>query len=165
MQRFGLELVHVLLRLVGGQHVPVHVQQRGGQQLGHAVALVELFGLLDLVDQFLRHRLAALVVLGEVAEHFRIADPVLVELRRELDEVARGVGARQARVFLIGEHAVQRMAELVEHRDYVVIRQQRRLARCRFGEVGDVVNHRLGAVELRLIDEVAHPRRRPCCRA
>ena len=157
LQRVGLERVGVLQRGVGAQRVPVHVEQRGRDQLGHVVALVEVAGLLDLVDQRLRHRLAGLVVLGVVGEHLRIGRPVLVELRRELDEVARRVGARQRRVLLVGEHAVQRVAELVEHGDHVVERQQRRLAGGRLGEVGDVVDHRLGAEQLRLVDEVVHP--------
>jgi hypothetical protein len=36
--------------------------------------------------------------------------------------------AGQGRVLLVGEHAVQAVAELVEHGDHVVERQQRRLA-------------------------------------
>ncbi|MNG79413.1 hypothetical protein D3C79_380240 [compost metagenome] len=31
------------------------------------------------------------------------------------------------------------------------------MARCGFGEVGDVVNHRLGTVKFGLLNEVAHP--------
>ena len=53
---------------------------------------------------------------------------------------------------------MQRVAELVEHRRHVVERQQRRLTLCRLREVGDVEHHRLGADQLRLIDEVVHPR-------
>ncbi|MND41304.1 hypothetical protein D3C80_320540 [compost metagenome] len=49
------------------------------------------------------------------------------------------------------------MTKLVEHGDHVIVRQQRRLARCRFGKVGNVVDHRFGAFQLRLFDEVAHP--------
>ncbi|MNF09784.1 hypothetical protein D3C80_2105360 [compost metagenome] len=60
--------------------MPVHVQQRGRQQLGHVITFVELVGFLDFVDQFLRHGFAGFVVFGEVRKDFGIAGPVFVEL-------------------------------------------------------------------------------------
>ncbi|MNE77359.1 hypothetical protein D3C80_1736680 [compost metagenome] len=62
-------------------------------------------------------------MLGKVGKYLRIAGPVLVKLRRELDKIAGSVGARQAWVLLIGKHAMQRMAKLVEHGDHVIIGQ------------------------------------------
>ena len=122
--------------------MPLHVELGGAEHLGERVALVERFGLPDLVDQRLRHRRAGLVVHRVVREHLRVERPVLVELRGKLDEVARDVGARQRRVLLVGEQAVQRVAELVEHRRHVVEADERGLARRRLREVGDVVDDR-----------------------
>ncbi|KAG0739165.1 hypothetical protein G6F24_017416 [Rhizopus arrhizus] len=92
LQRAGFKGAHILQRRVGLLRVPGQVQQRGRQVLGGRIALGEAACLEDLVDQFLRHRLAGLVVLGVVGEHLRVQRPVLVELRRELDEVARAHG-------------------------------------------------------------------------
>ncbi len=83
---------------------------------------------------------------------------MLVELRREFDEIARHAGARQRRIDLVREQPVQRMAEFVEHRRHVVRADQRGLAGGGLGEIGDVVDHRLGAEQLGLADEVRHPR-------
>ena len=82
-------------------------------------------------------------MLGVVGKHRRIQRPVLVELRWKLDEIARDVGAGERGVLDVGEHPVQPMAELVEHRRHIVIRQQRGLSRRGLGEVGDIVNDRL----------------------
>jgi hypothetical protein len=83
---------------------------------------------------------------------------VLVELRGELDKVARHLRARQAGILGVGEHAVQRVAELVEHRGHIVEAEQRRLPRRGLGEVGHVVDHGQRAQQLRLADEAVHPR-------
>ena len=82
---------------------------------------------------------------------------MLVELRRKLDEVAWHIGARERRVLDVGEHPVQRVSELVEHRRHVIICKQRRLARRWFGEIGDVVHDGLPSGQRRLIDELIHP--------
>ena len=47
-------------------------------------------------------------------------EPVLVELARELDEIARHVGAGDQRIGDVGEEAVEGVAELVEQRARVV---------------------------------------------
>ena len=123
--------------------------------------------LLDLVDQRLRHRLAGLVVLGVVGEHLRVERPVLVELRRELDEVARRVGAGERRILHVREHAVQRVAELVEHRGHVVEAEQRRLAGGRLGEVRRRCRPPAWCRVRPSTGRRSCPstRRRPCCRA
>ena len=92
---------------------------------------------------------------------------MLVELRRELDEVARHVMVPERLGYsVVGKHAVQRVSELVEHGRHIVEREQRRLARRRLGEVGDVVHDRLGAQQLRLRRRSCpSTRRRSCCRA
>ena len=55
--------------------VQVHVDDGGGEILDGGVALVEFFGLLDLVHQRLRHRLAGLVVPREPVEHLARQQP------------------------------------------------------------------------------------------
>ncbi len=102
------------------QDVPLHVEFGGREQLCEDVALVESVGLLDLCGEFGRHRCAGLVVLRVVSEDAGVGGPVLVELRGELDEVARHGGTADQRVFDVREHAVERVTELVEHGAYVV---------------------------------------------
>ena len=104
----------------------LHVDDRGRQVLDGREALVELLAADDLVDERLRHRLFRLVVAREAVEHLARQQPVLVQLRRELDEVARR--ARQARVAHVLQQAVQRVAELVEQRLGIVQRDQHGLA-------------------------------------
>ena len=112
-----------------------------------------------LVGEVVRHRLAGLAVHRVARQHAGLERPVLVELRRQLDEVARDVRARQAGVRRVGEDAVQRVAELVEQR--LAPRRsvrQRRLAGGGLHDVGDVADDRLRAQQLRLDAEVVHPR-------
>lgn len=157
MERIGFEGVDVLQRGIGTQLVPGLVKQCGGEVFDRAVALVEGARLDDLVDQRLRHRLARLVMLGVVGEHLRIKRPVLVELRGELDEVTRGAGAGNARILHVREHAMQGVAELVEHGGHVIEAEQRGLALGRLGVVADIEHHRLGAGQAVLLDEHVHP--------
>ncbi len=49
------------------------------------------------LDAALGHRLAGLVMAREAPQHLGLLEPMLVELRGKLDEVARDVGARRAR--------------------------------------------------------------------
>src|SRR5947208_13318513 len=49
---------------------------------------------------------------------------VLVDLAGELDEVAGDVGPGEHRIGLVGEEAMQGVAELVEHGGHVVERDQ-----------------------------------------
>ena len=85
LQRFGFERHHVRRRrhLVRRDLVPRLVEQRRAQVLGGGEALVELARGQHLVEQFLRHRLAGLVVLGVVRQHRRPVGPHLVDLRRD----------------------------------------------------------------------------------
>ena len=104
-------------------------------------------------------------MLRVVGEDGRLERPMLVELRGELYEVARHAGAREGRVLHVGEHAVQRVAELVEHRGDVGDADQRRLAGGRLGEVCHVEDHRLGSNERALVDKCIHPRAAALVRA
>ena len=122
--------------------MPDQVEQRGDLRLRRRVALAELAG-----------RGQSLHPLGGQHPTGR-PRPVLVDLAGELHEVARGVRARARRVPAVGEQAVQRVPELVEHGDDVVPRDRRRGGRV----VAVVGHHGEGAVARRLVDEVAHPR-------
>ena len=79
--------------------------------------------------QRLGHRLAGLGVEREAPQHLRLLEPVLEELRRELDEIGRDAGAGEHRIGDVGQQAVQRVAEFVEERPRIVEAQQRRLRR------------------------------------
>ena len=83
---------------------------------------------------------------------------MLVELRRQLDEIARHRGAGEQRIGHVRQQAVQRVAEFVEQRARVVERQQRRLARRRLGEIADVEDDRADvAGKLFLVAQRGHP--------
>ena len=159
LQRGFLERHHVGRRgLAGVERVPFHVQQRGGDHFAEAVPLVELAGPVDRLDQLVRDNLAGFVMAGIALQHLGHGGEVLVELAGEFHPVARGVGARERGVFLIGEDAVQRMAEFVEHRGHVVPGRQRGLAGGGRSDVLRVGDDRLQAQQVALLDEVAHPR-------
>ena len=122
---------------VAGQ-VQLHVDQRRGQVFGDIEALAEGPGLVDLVDQDLRQRLAGLIVQGKAVQHLRRGQPVLVHLAGELHIVAEHPRARERRVGDVRVQAVQGVAEFVEHGLGVVEGDQQRLAGRRFHEVGVV---------------------------
>ena len=80
-----------------------------------------------------------------------------MDLARIFHEVARRGGARQAFIALVGEEAVQRVAEFVEGGVHPVEADQLDFAcRC-LRDVEHVVDHRLGAIQMALLHEVAHP--------
>mmetsp|Transcript_53120 Transcript_53120/g.124204 ORF Transcript_53120/g.124204 Transcript_53120/m.124204 type:complete len:781 (-) Transcript_53120:457-2799(-) len=138
--------------------MPAQVEQGGAEVFGGRKTLVELLRGEHLVEQFTRHRLARAVVTGVVGQHGRPARPDLVHLGRVLDEVGRRLGAREARVAHLREHAVQRMAELVEQGADFVPGQQRRLAGRRLGDVEMVGHHRASALVGVLRHVFVHPR-------
>ena len=82
---------------------------------------------LNLIYQLLRHRLAGLVVLSEGVEELLLAEEVLVELRGQFHEVARHIGAGEGAVLAAGEHAVERVSELMEEGLYLVVGEERGL--------------------------------------
>jgi hypothetical protein len=94
---------------------------------------------------------------GEFLQHLGLGHPVLVQLRRQLDEVAQHLGAGQALVFHAAQQAVQAMAELVEQRAHVVEAEQRRLP-CRAArEVVVVQDDGRGAQRAALVAQRVHP--------
>ena len=79
-----------------------------------------------LVDVFRRQHLAALPVAGEGRQEFGLVAPVLHHLRRHLHEVALHVGAAQALVLHIAQHAVHGVPHLVHEGLHLAESQQRR---------------------------------------
>ena len=100
---------------------------------------------LDLVP---RQRLARPIVARERGEHLGQPREVLHELARQLDRVPRdAVHAGERRIVDFGQQMVQRVAELVEQRHDLAMREQRR-----------------GLAERRIevADEIARPARGAC---
>src|ERR1043165_370266 len=99
--------------------------------------------MLDLIDQLLRHWLARLIMLRVIRQDRWVQRPMLIELRREFDKVARH--AAQCRILDVREHRVQRVSKLMEHRGHVIKADQRRLARTWLREVTYVYDDGLRA--------------------
>ncbi len=152
-------------RHVAGQ-MQFHVDQRAGQILDRVETLVERLGLLDLVQQFLRHRFARLVMDRELLQDLGRRQPVFVQLRRKLNIVAGHRGSRLRRIIRVAAKSVQRMAELVKQRDRVIPRNQNRLAFLAFDEVRIVGNDRRDrSVDVSLESDKRSSRHRCVCRA
>ena len=99
-------------------------------------------GSLDLVNQFLRHLLACLIVLCKGVEELFLAEEVLVELRRQLHKVAGNTGSGESRVLAASEHSMECVSELMEEGFYLIIGKQRRFVCCRTCEVHHIDNMR-----------------------
>ena len=108
--------------------VQIEIDIGRGAEFDAGEALVEMARLGDALEHLLRHGRAGLGVAREGAENFRLQQPMLIELRRQLDEIARDAGAGDERIGDVRQHAVQRMAELVEQSARVVEAEQRRRA-------------------------------------
>ena len=161
-QRLALKRAHFFRRvnrsgLCRGQRAPFHIEQSGLNHLAKIIALVKLGGSIDLFDQFSRDRLAGLVMDRIIGEHLWIDRPHLMHLAGIFDKVARSGCARQALIFLIGKEAVQCVAKFVEGGVDPIKADQLHLAFGCFGDVEHVVNDRLCAPFIALIDEIAHP--------
>ena len=147
-----------ILRGGGRLGVEFEIDQRRGGELDGGETLVEFSRGQEPLQQIVRQRLAGLVVAGELLQHLGPLLPVLVELRRQLDEIGEHGGARQRRIGHVGEHAVQAVAELVEQGAGIVGRQQRGLGSGALGEIADIDDERRDlAVELLLVAQRGHP--------
>ena len=154
----ALEGIHISHQgSIGREHVPLDIEQCGSQILTGGIALVEGVGALHLGDEFRRHRLPGLVVLGVVGQHRRISGQSLIDLRREFHEIGAGVGASEEGIGLAAEHAVQRMAELMEEGGHIIEAQQAGLPWRWLHVVAVLRDHRLLLKQGALIHEGAHP--------
>ena len=84
------------------------------------------------------------VMQRKAPQDFGLLQPMLVELRRQFDEIGGDVGAGDRRIGDGGQKAMQSVAEFVEQRARVVEAQQRRLAVGRLGEIADIDDERHG---------------------
>ena len=93
--------------------------------LAHPVGAAKGTGAFHLADDVGGERLAGLVVPGEGLEQLLVAEKLLQHLRRDLDEVAFGGEAGDARPLgVAAEDGVHQVAELVEEGDHVVVLEQ-----------------------------------------
>ena len=120
----------------------IEIDHRGSDELDGGKALVEIARGDEPLQQFLGHRFAGLVVPREAPQHIGLLKPMLIELRRQLDEIGGDVGAGNGRISHRGEQAMQRVAEFVKQRAGFVEAEQRRLAVGRFGEIADIDDQR-----------------------
>ena len=94
----------------------------------------------------------------EAPQHVRLLEPMLVELRRQFDEIGIDAGARDHRIGHVRQDAVQRVAEFVEQRARVVEGQQRGFAVGALGEIHHVDDQRADiAAQLFLLAQRGHP--------
>ena len=146
------------VRVLGAAEMEVEIHIGRAEIFGGEEALIEGARGDQPVHQRLRHRLAGLVVAREALEDLRPVEPVLVELRGQLDEILQHAGAGDHRIGHVGQQPVQAVAELVEQRAGVVEGEQRRLARGALVEVHHVEDERAHlAVELLLVAQRRHP--------
>ena len=120
----------------------IEIDDGTGDVLDRGKAFVEIARGNEPLDEFFRHGFAGLVVAGEAPQHVGLLQPVLVKLRRQLDEIGGDIGAGDFRIGDGGQQPVQRMAEFVEQRAGVVKAQQRRLAVSRLCEVAHIDDQR-----------------------
>ncbi len=138
-----------------------HIDQGAGQIFNGFKALVEFRGIVDFLLQLHRHRLASLVMQGKPAQDLGRRQPVFIELRRELDEVGRRIGAGLRRVIAVRAERMDGVAELVEQGRRVVPRNQQGLTGFGLEEVA-VVRGDAGVLQyarLRLVFGLPRPRR------
>ena len=95
--------------------------EQGRRHIGDRLeSLIGVAARAQLRQEILRDRLPGLVMQREAAQNLRLLEPVLIELRGKLDEVAADIGARDHRVGDVGQQAVQGVAELMEQRSGIV---------------------------------------------
>ncbi len=130
----ALELAHVYLALLIAL-VQIEIDEGRGAELHRRESLIEIARGENARQHVLRQGFARLGMERETAQHAGLQQPVLIKLRGKLDEIARDIRARDARIGDVGQHAMQRMAELVEQCVRVVEADQLRRAGRAFREV------------------------------
>ena len=76
----------------------IEIGEGRSQVFDRAESLVEIARGEKPLQQVFRHRRAGLVVPGEAPQHLRLLEPMLVELRRQLDEIGGDIGAGNLRI-------------------------------------------------------------------
>src|SRR3984885_4066337 len=120
----------------------VEIDKGGCEIFDGGKTLIEIARRDHPLQQVFGHRRSGLIMPGEAPQHFRLFEPVLVELRRQFDEISRDVGAGNLRVSDRGKKAVQRMAEFVKQGAGIVEAQERRLAGGGLGEIAYIEDKR-----------------------
>jgi len=114
----------------------------------------------QLRDLFRRQPFAGFHVPGDVAQYLRLPGVVLEELAGQLDRIpGHAIDAGDGGVLHAREQVVQAVAELVEKRDHIVVRELRRPAIRAGQRIADQVGHGQGiaGVELLATHAVIHP--------
>ena len=115
--------------------VQIEINEGRGAELHRRESLIEIARGDNARQHVLRQGFARLGMERETAQHAGLQQPMLIKLRGKLDEIARDIRARDARISDVGQHAMQRMAELVEQCVRVVEADQLRRAGRAFREI------------------------------
>ena len=86
--------------------------------------MVEVPGVLELLDKGITDYLLGLVMMRVVGEYLLMQCPVFIELGREFYEVSRNGSSRQGGILLLGKESMQCMAKLMEESFYLAIGKQ-----------------------------------------
>ena len=109
IERIALEALWIdICGLRGAELVQGEVHERGRAILDRRKTLAEIARRSDALPQRGRHWGTGDGVLGEALQHRGMHEPVLVDLARELHEIARNARAGDRRVGHVGRHGVQR---------------------------------------------------------
>ena len=155
----GLKSIGIHMLFLGDAVVS-HIKQRGGQQLGVDEALSIGLRSGNLGYQLVGNALAGLVMLGIGLHHLRVAAPVLHNLGRQLDKVARDIGTGKRRIMALAQQSVQGVAELVEQRLALVEIEERGFVTSGFGKIAhhlDNGDYILTLAVHLLATELGHP--------
>src|SRR5262245_44890728 len=93
-----------------------------------------------------------------VGEDVRTRSPHLVYLRWILNKITRHARSAEPRVFYVGKHAVQRVAEFVKRGPDFILSEQCRFSRRRLRNVEVIRDNRLRSEQIVLRDMSIHPR-------
>ena len=107
--------------------MPSHIQETETQLAAAEIAAVEVRRVNQLLHQLGGNLLAGLVVPCYLVEVFLLGQPVLHDLRGELDEILVNARPRKAGVGPAGKHPVEGVAKLVQQSFYFTEGQERRL--------------------------------------
>ena len=103
---------------------------------------------------------AGVDVAGDLLQHIGLPRVVLEKLARQLDRIpGNTIDSGKARVVDARQQVVQAVAELVEQRQHVVVREERRMSAARRQEIADEIGHRQRRAcgEMFAADALIHP--------